>query len=60
MHSFRLAYLPESKATDLDPEIETKLEHLESLLADAPLEVQHLFTDGILAQARALRAALKR
>jgi transcriptional regulator with XRE-family HTH domain len=60
LYLFRLTYLPESDATDLDPEIKAKLEHLESILADLPLEVQQLFTDGVLTQAKALRTAMQR
>jgi hypothetical protein len=60
LYLFRLTYLPESDATDLDPEIKAKLEHLESILADLPREVQQLFTDGVLTQAKALRTAMQR
>ena len=60
LYLFRLAYLPEHEPSDLDPEIKSRLEHLESILVDVPLEVQCLFTDGVLAQARALQAALQR
>jgi transcriptional regulator with XRE-family HTH domain len=54
---FRLAYLPESEG--FTPEVLSKLDQLERILARMPRSVQLLAVDSLIVQARALKDSLE-
>jgi transcriptional regulator with XRE-family HTH domain len=52
---FRIAYVPESEASDFDPEVRDRLLELEAILAELPLETQLTFLESLAIQAKAIK-----